>query len=306
MHGLRMVGLLILLVFAIAPTCFAQCGEPNANSHYGINFHAPSGTTLINLADEAKNAGIGWIRVDFEWKIIETSQDQWSWSRYDSIVAAANSRGLLIYGGMGGTPLWATDGAETVGVPRNPADWYDFCYKVAQRYDGKHGKGFINYWGMWNEPDRGDFWSGNRQQYIDIILKNGADGIHAGNPDAKACGPDLSPGSGWDTWLRDCIQQAGSKLDVVTQHKYEDSYAQVTSWLDSDVKGLLQDTGWYGKPFWLTEVGWQSTEVGETNQANYYSGLLNDWCTGISSRNWMHRIFFYELADDPTNWPDLS
>src|SRR5690606_31888142 len=41
----------------------------------------------------------------------------------------------------------------------------------------------------------------------------------------------------------------------------------------------------------------ESDEVGEANQANYYTGLLNNWFTGQPARSWIHKVFFYELND---------
>jgi len=145
---------------------------------------------------------------------------------------------------------------------------------------------------MWNEPNLSQFWSGSRTQYIDLILKNGADAVHAAAPEAKVCGPELAhlSSASWDGWLTDCINQAGSRLDVVTHHAYSSSgYSGVTDrlekppvwpWDPPSVKQVLQNTGWFGRPFWLTETGWESAEVGEANQAAYHTGLLNDWFTG--------------------------
>jgi len=306
--------------------CLAQDLGPNVNSPYGINFHAPGGADLPVLADEVKNCGIGWIRVDFNWFDIETSQNNFNWALYDTIVAVANSRNLIVFATIAYSPQWATLGAVRVGVPKDPADWYDICYQCARRYDGNHGHGIVKYWGMWNEANLDGFFEGTQQQYIDIILKNGADGIHAGNPNAKVCGPEMahltSGDKDWYDWLRKSIEQAGSKLDICTHHMYDgDGFRDITDKLEHptafggnprmwgianpSVKEVLQYAGWYGKPFWFTETGWESRDVGETNQANYYAGLLNDWCTGRPGRGWLHRIFFYELMDTPS-FPSLS
>ncbi len=302
-QGLRGATWAIGLLAALAPaSLYGQC--VSEASAYGINAHAPQGAGLPVLLNEVQACGIGWIRVDFVWAWVEPSQDSFDWSMYDSIVAAANARGLHIYATIGHTPAWATTGSEGIGVPTNAADFYDICYRAAQRYQAS-----IHYWGLWNEPNLSQFWAGTQAQYIELILKNGADAIHAAATTTKACGPELahlSSGS-WDTWLTECINQAGTRLDVVTHHGYSSSgYSGVTDklekapfwpWDPPSVKQVLQNTGWYGKPFWLTETGWESANVGETNQANYYTGLLTDWFTGQPSRSWVHKIFFYELND---------
>jgi len=55
--------------------------------------------------------------------------------------------------------------------------------RVAARYAGT-----IQAWGLWNEPNLTQFWSGTRQQFIDVVLKPGADAIHAANPSALVAG----------------------------------------------------------------------------------------------------------------------
>jgi hypothetical protein len=275
----------------------------NEGSPYGINAHTPLGTEVNPLLNEVQACGLGWVRVDFNWDEVETSQNSFSWGAHDTIVAAADARGLSIFLTIAYTPAWATSGTPRVGVPNNPADYYDICFRTAQRYSS------IRHFGLWNEPNLSAFWAGSRSQYINDILKNGADAIHAANPNAKVCGPELAhlSSGNWDTWLQDCITQAGDKLDIVTHHVYDgDGNADVTNkledppfwpWDPPSVKQVLQNTGWFGKPFWLTEVGWESAKVGEANQANYYTGLLNDWFTGNPNRSWIHKVFPYELND---------
>jgi xylan 1,4-beta-xylosidase len=116
-------------------------------------------------------------------------------------------------------PAWATDGLPYSGIPRNVADWTDFCTRSVQRY-----KTSIRAWGFWNEPNLSGSWSGTRQQFIDIILKPGADAVHAADRGTIVAGPDLahleSGGALWYSWLADIIQQMGGRLDVVTHHAY--------------------------------------------------------------------------------------
>lgn len=291
----------LAVVMALTPGALAQC--ENQYSPYGINAHAPQGSDLAPLLDAVQTCGIGWIRIDFVWSWVEPAQDSFTWTMYDNLVAAASARGIHIYATIGNTPAWATAGAAGTGPPANPADWYDVCFRAAQRY-----RGSIEHWGMWNEPDLSQFWTGTRAQYINDILRNGADAVHAVNSSAKACGPELAhlSSANWDDWLTDAINQAGTKLDIVTHHVYSSSYSGCTDklekapfwpWDPPSLKEVLQSTGWYGRPVWITETGWQSSDAGEASQASNYTGFLNDWFTGQSGRTWISRVFFYELND---------
>ncbi|HVS00819.1 MAG TPA: hypothetical protein VMW27_29640, partial [Thermoanaerobaculia bacterium] len=282
------------------------------DSPFGVNIHTPQGAELEAVLDRAQAAGLGWVRIDFVWAYVESSRDRFDWGAYDAIADEARERGLEVFASLAYTPRWATSGPEWTGVP-DTAEWSDFCFRAARRYRGK-----IRYWGLWNEPNLPKFWSGSRQQYIDVILKPGADAIHAGNPDALAGGPELahltSGDSDWYDWLRESIVAAGSRLDFVTHHVYDtDGNRDVTSKLEGStlfgnrpefwdtvqptVEEVLRNAGWEGKPFWLTETGWESSRVNETRQASYSSGLLSDWFTGRSGQDWIDKVFFYEMKD---------
>src|SRR5207249_1849833 len=118
----------------------------------------------------------------------------------------------------------------------------------------------------------------------------------------------------WYRWLKDVIAQAGSRLDLVSQHVYSTSASGVTTRLETatffgsqpdywdviapSVKEVLVATGWLGRPFWLTETGWASDRIGEAQQAQEVSTLLADWASGRADRAWLSRVFLYELRDD--------
>ena len=305
------LNLFVLLAFLLSPAAWGAAPSP-----FGVNIHAPQGNDLAAQLDKARAAGIGWVRIDFIWAAAEPVRGKYDWRVYDALAAAAKARGLQVFATIAYTPGWATDGPAITGVPRNPDDWRRFCFRAAKRYRGK-----ILYWGLWNEPNLPRFWSGSRQQYIDVILKTGADAIHSGNPAAKVGGPDLAHltagDADWYDWLRRTLLEAGDRLDFITHHVYDsDGNRDVTSRLEAktlfggkpsfwdavapSVKEMLRSAGWFGrKPFWLTETGWESAQVSESRQAVYYGGLLGGWFSDRSGRDWIERVFFYELQDAP-------
>ncbi len=303
-------------VAGLAPTA-AVAGEA---SHFGVNIHAPQGGDVAARLDKVRAAGIGWVRIDFIWPWVEPAQDQFDWHVYDDLVAAARARGLSIYATLADTPAWATDGPPGTGVPRSVDDWTDICFRAADRYRGR-----IQVWGLWNEPNQDRFWAGSRGEYIEKILKPGSTAIRSTDSDAQIAGPDLahltSGDSDWYVWLRDILQKASDRIDIVTHHLYDrDGSRDVTKKLTNDtqfggtpslwplvnpsLREVLRNTGWFGRPVWLTETGWASDQVGETTQAADLSGLLSDWFTEQPGREWIDKIFIYELIDDPnTNVP---
>jgi hypothetical protein len=314
-HSLA-TGLLVLALGVIPRPAAAQKANP-----YGMGIHAPSGADLTLIMDKLQAAGIGWAHVAVIWPYVENTRGNYDWRGYDEIVAAAQARHIDIVATILYTPAWATSAPTWTGVP-DTAAWVDFCSNAA-----KHFKGSISYWVLWNEPNLTEFWSGTRQQYIDLLLEPGADAIHAANPNAQVGGPSLAHlnGAQWYYWLDDIIFQAGGRLDFVTHHVYDTGgNRKVTSklndpslfggtpelWIvaEPSVREVLRHAGWFGQPFWLTETGWQSGPIGEPLQAAYYGGLLSDWFTNYPGQTWIDRISFYEMQDPPnaSTWGILN
>lgn len=287
----------ILLGMAVIPQVVP--GSP-----IGIVNHIPTAAHL----DRVEALGVGWIRIDFIWAWVEFERDRFDWAVYDRIVADAEARGIRIFATIAATPEWATSGDEGPGVPSSSEDWREFCYRAAARYRGR-----IAMWGMWNEPNLDRFWHGSRQDYIELILRPGADAIHEADPDALVGGPELAhlDGEYWDGWLTDCIQAAFEELDVVTHHVYPDGVRAEGvrrklneggdyPWEPSSVRKVLRQAGWYGRPFWLTETGVESDTQGEPLQAIFYEDLLRDWFPAGEPAEWVDGIIFYELLDNPS------
>jgi hypothetical protein len=303
----RIVPCCLLAASLLAPRRAADA------SPFGVNAHAPGGAELTLGFDRLAQAGIAWVRIDFVWALIEPAPDQFDWSAYDAIVAAAESRGLSILGILAYTPAWATDGPPLSGPPRSVADWEDFCWRAAHRYRGR-----VLHWELWNEPNQPAFWAGTRGQYIDRILVPGADAVHAADSRARAGGPALAhlESALWYDWLLEVLVRAGAKLDFATHHLYDsDGPADLTEKLEAptpfgdnpalwdlwspSVKEVLEEGQWLGKPFWLDETGWAAKKVGEAKQASHLGGLLEAWASGVSGRGWLQKIFVYELRDGP-------
>jgi polysaccharide biosynthesis protein PslG len=274
------------------------------SSGFGVNAHIPSNS----VADRIEAGGISWVRIDFLWSLAEPEPDFYDWSVYDALVDRLEARGLKIYSGLGSTPAWATNGPEFSGVPDDVDQWREFCYLAALRYRGR-----IQAWGVWNEPNLDRFWNGSRQDYIDRILIPGSDAISLADPTALVCAPDLAhlSSADWDDWLRATINAAGDRMDVVTHHVYpSNGWAwEVTYDLETggpfpfsppSVQRVLEETGWWRRPFWLTETGVESERWGENRQANFVGEFLQEWFDpDRGHRDWIDRIFFYEMNDGP-------
>ncbi len=292
-------------VFASLALALLMAVSSSDSSGFGVNAHIPSGS----VADRIEASGIEWVRIDFLWSLAEPEADVYDWSVYDALVDRLEARVLKIYSGLGSTPAWATTGPEFSGVPEDVDQWREFCYLAAKRYSGR-----IDAWGLWNEPNLDEFWDGSRQEYIDILLIPGAESISIADPSALVCAPDLAHlgSADWEDWLRATINAARDHLDVVTHHVYPSNgwASEVTYDLETggpfpfsppSVQRVLQDTGWWRRPFWLSETGVQSDRWGEGRQATFVDELLDQWFDPQRGhRSWVDRVFFYEMNDGPS------
>jgi hypothetical protein len=66
--------------------------------------------------------------------------------------------------------------------------------------------------------------------------------------------------------------------------------------LQNTIKPVLDSRGWTG-PFWLTETGWKTADVGNQGQADRFNSVLNTWMTGTAPYDWIDKIFFFLLNE---------
>ena len=257
----------------------------DVDSPYAVTAFIPSTTRWDAIA----GAGIGWGRCGFGWREIETAQDVFNWATTDNAVTQANARGIKIYAGLGYTPAWASAGGGQEDPPTNPADWYDFVFQCVSRY-----KDDIKYWELWNEPNLSFFWGGTRSQFINDILKVGADAVHAADPDAMVVAPELSSCCQASTWMQECLQQVGDRIDIICYHQYDggDAPAGRLSALDS-MHNFIDSIGYGGKPLWNSECGFRSDASGmnERKQGEY----LIDMLEGTNARPWLQAFYWYQI-----------
>jgi len=292
------------IVFMCLAVICGGAAYADVSSPYGINSHVPDNTTL----DRISAAGIGWIRVDMNWFQMEPNRDSYNWGFMDSVVNNARARGLEIYATLAYTPAWANGTGNIADPPLDTADWYDFVYDTVSRY-----RNSVKYWGMWNEPNLEQFFTGNGWQYREWILKPGSQAAKDADPTCYVLGPELAhlSSTDWPDWMDEAMKAGGADyIDIVSHHcykgntgydvfKYLDEDAFYWPWDPPPLMKVLSNLGVADKPVWLTEVGWATDDVSEGDQALYYHQLL--W--GMLQRDYLDKVFPYEIRDDPN--PDV-
>ncbi len=145
----------------------------------------------LGLLDDA---GFRWVRQSFAWEDIELRQGEFHWETADRVVTHVNSHGLYLLARLGMDPavtqFWG-------GLPpQNGTKFVEFVGQLARRYNcTSQAVGCIQAYQIWNEPNLGREWGGNRPdpaQYA-ALLKAAYTAIKAANPNAIVISAGMAP-----------------------------------------------------------------------------------------------------------------
>lgn len=100
-----------------------------------------------------KEAGVGWVRVDFLWQDIEPAQGDFYFEKYDMIVDLLSQNNINILGILDYSVDWATSSGEWNCPPKDNRLFVDFSLAVVRRYKNR-----VKHWEVWNEPDSPIYW----------------------------------------------------------------------------------------------------------------------------------------------------
>ena len=279
---------------------------------WGINIDNPQPYRgEFDLA--AQQGKFRWVRLWFWWRWLEPVQGQIDWSPMDAQVSWARENGMQIMASFAQIPSWAngsdpncdfTTRGDCMPPPKDPSVWADFVSQAVRRYHDD-----IHYWNVWNEPNLTGSFSGTRNDFIGLMEQPAIHAIRSLDPTAKIVGPELAQlkpswlkellGDGywdWRAWLRDLMYYGdGSSYDVISEHTYQNRAGDVGSYLDDFHDHLVALPGGAAKPVWLTETGFNSVTLGETQQAIEASNLVDV----VEARPWVEHAFYFDIADAP-------
>jgi hypothetical protein len=295
---------------ALAVPSAAQAATP------GVNIAgAPTGDRVA----EAIQTGAKTVRIFALWKDFEPSAKGEYPSNdvnllnlsttFDNAIKQLNAAGVQPVFVVTEAPMWANGSTDVNVPPANMADFGDFLKRFAA-----HNKsvGTVAGYEVWNEPDENTFWHpGPDATKYTAMLKAAYAGIKAGDPGATVV---AGPMTGNDySWLENLYTAgAGGSFDAVAVHTdtacldrgpdefYRENgvLARYTFLGYRTVHDTMVAHGEGGKPIWMSELGWSSTNgsptsctrgmwagqkpsgVSEANQAAFlskaYACLAND------------------------------
>lgn len=214
---------------------------------YGVCAHVSRGEWQYapQTFAKMKEAGISWVRTDFDWKNSEQKQGEWSFTHLDRLMELAAKERIDVLPILDYDVPWASPAWKHLDL------WSAYVQKLVSRYPGQM------YWEVWNEQNAKQFWRDNPSgaNYA-TLLKRSYQEIKKINPKATV----LYGGSAGVPlpFIEESLKAgAGEYFDAMNIHPYH--WRGVPEAMFGDFAGLRQVMEKYGvghKPVWITEVGW--------------------------------------------------
>lgn len=334
---MRLTAVAIVVISAAAGGCLGSKG-PEAmkvpSELFGIGLQADMMKDYERSFAIMEEAGVRWVRVGAGWGKLEPEHGRFEWSALDGITAAARRHGMSVLVTITAISPWgsakppAGTGKKSymaASPPKDMTSYSSFIETVISRY---RGRGIA--WQIENEPNAPVFWSGTRDQYLEL-LKTAYAAAHKADPAAVVLAAGMACGfSGKQTLERDLESirswygavMATGAFDALDAHDYypieaDNPFGLTFRGYLQKVKGWMEAKG-VDVPLWVTEAaissapfnfGGGTASFTPEQQAAGLKALYRDACQeGVS------HVFWYKLVDTPegifTNMgllaPDLS
>jgi hypothetical protein len=319
---LRINKVCFMAAFLLFSGIGAMAEDSNKNSPFGVleflnwnhpwnNFKYAGKEDLEKAAALIKEAGVGWVRMDFLWSDIEEAQGKFDFQKYDCIVEVLSKNNINILGLLNYSADWAASEGTWNSPPRDNKLFVDYVRCVISRYKDK-----IKYWEVWNEPDSSIYWApqDGLKSYC-ALLKEVYLAAKKIDPDCKILNGGLANGLASVNKLYD--NGAKDYFDILNIHIFEtpfnrDAVKAVEAYPKVAYK-IMSRNGDAQKKIWITEIGcpgvpanlavrdwWMGRNPDEAKQAEWvgevYTELLKD-------RN-VEKVFWAFFRDCKDHWCD--
>ncbi|MDO8663050.1 MAG: family 1 glycosylhydrolase [Candidatus Omnitrophota bacterium] len=257
----------LFLILSVNPLAGAENEEAdlNTNSPFGVlEFlhwnHSWNSYKYACVADWdrviklMKEAGVGWVRMDFLWQDIEPEEGKFNFEKYDKVVGLLYQNNIHLLGILDYSVDWAATCGGWNCPPKDNRLFVKFAIMVIKRYKDK-----IKYWEVWNEPDSCTYWSeqDGLKSYCSL-LKDVYRAAKLADPDCKILNGGLALGLSSINRLYD--NGAKNYFDILNLHFFENPEHG-----EGVIKGvinypklaykIMKRNGDGNKKIWITEIG---------------------------------------------------
>ena len=250
-------------------------------------------------AQKIKTMGAEWAREEFNWQTLNPRRGRYDLANADQAVATYQRNGVKVLGMIAYSSLWGSSnpraGTDAQFYKPNINDWKNYISVLVHRYGY-----YVKDWEIWNEPDA--MWKPgpNADEYRETLI--------AAYDTIKSIDPSAKVGTGgtayFDTGFISSVLDNGGweHADAVSVHYYPGVGPESSP--GDTLRGNLQDLVYNtliprggGKEIWITEMGWESSKIGEEAQGEVISRAV------ILARmtNEVTKIIIYNLRDESGN-----
>jgi len=276
------------------------------------NAHHFGEADVAKAAGLMKEAGIGFVRMDFLWSDLEPQESQWRFDRYDRIVDIITAQGIKLLAVLNYNSSWS---GKPWNTPPDPRAFGRYAQTVVRRYKDR-----IRYWEIWNEPDHPNYWQPQDDLRVySQLLRQTYDVIKTEDASAEVLHGGLS--AALPKYLRYLYEKAGgAAFDIVNVHPFVTPLsADPMGTLRTHYTGIREIMSAFGdtrKPVWFTEIGcpgvpwvkrspqaahwWLGESPGEEQQARWLKQIYEE------ALRWpgLEKIFWAFFRDTPNHFGD--
>ena len=131
------------------------------NNPYGSCAHVTRGEPPARTCAMMRQAGMGWVRSDFDWRSIEKKKGEWDFAYFDKVVAECEAEGVQLLPILGYSVPWAHPAHAHLDA------WEEYVRKVVTHY-GKR----LPVLEVWNEENIPGFWKEpNPTNYLAVLRR---------------------------------------------------------------------------------------------------------------------------------------
>ncbi len=303
----RLIAAIGIIIFLAADfACAEQTTEknmPRASSPFGVleflHWNHPWNSFKYRSPEDyekaillMKEAGAGFVRVDFLWSDIEPKKGEFDFSKYDLFVDLLDKNGIGILGILNYSADWASACGKWNCPPADTSLFVSYAREVIKRYKDK-----VKYWEVWNEPDSGTYWQPqDGMKAYGKLLKEVYLAAKEIDPECKVLNGGLANGLAGVNILYD--NGINKYFDILNLHYFDDpgrnGAIKAAAAYPRLAHKIMARNGDGGKAIWITEIGCPGLAQGTVTR-NWWVG--NNPSEELQAR-WVKEVYT-ELLKDP-------